>query len=86
MLQRDGMVMVEMEVLVMVVVMMMILMKSGTMAMTMALISPLRKEFPWQIPACRRAFLSLVFSAPQRRRCISLMPPFHLGFRAQRCT
>jgi hypothetical protein len=38
-LQRDGMVMVEMKVLVMV--MMMIPMKSNVMAMTMATISPL---------------------------------------------
>jgi hypothetical protein len=40
MLQRDGMVMVEMKVLVME---MMIPMKSGAMAMTMAMISPLRE-------------------------------------------
>jgi hypothetical protein len=39
MLQRDGVVMVEMKVLVMV--MMMIPMKSGAMAMTIAMISPL---------------------------------------------
>jgi hypothetical protein len=39
MLQRDGMVMVEMKVLVMV--MMMIPMKSGAMVMMMAMISPL---------------------------------------------
>jgi hypothetical protein len=75
MLQRDGMVMVEMKVLVMV---MMIPMKSGAMAMMMATISP-----PRQIPACRRAFLSLVFYAPQRRRSLSLMPPFCLGFRGR---
>jgi hypothetical protein len=41
MLQRDGVVMVEMEVLVMV--MMMIPMKSSAMAMMMAMISPLRE-------------------------------------------
>jgi hypothetical protein len=41
MLQRDGVVMVEMEVLVMEMMMMMILMKSGVMVMTMATISPL---------------------------------------------
>jgi hypothetical protein len=75
MLQRDGVVMVEMKVLVMEMMMMMIPMKSCAMAMTMATISPLRKEFPRQIPACRRAFLSLVFSVPQRRRCLSLRPP-----------
>jgi hypothetical protein len=42
MLQRDGMVMVEMKVLVMEM-MMMIPMKSGVMVMTMATISPLRE-------------------------------------------
>jgi hypothetical protein len=41
MLQRDGMVMLEMKVLVME--MMMIPMKSGARAMTMATISPLRE-------------------------------------------
>lgn len=43
MLQRDGVVMVEMKVLVMGMMMMMILMKSGAMMMTMAMISPLRE-------------------------------------------
>jgi hypothetical protein len=74
MLQRDGVVMVEMKVLVMEM-MMMIPMKSGAMVMMMAMISPLREGFPWQISACRRAFLSLVFSAPQRWLCLSLSPP-----------
>jgi hypothetical protein len=41
MLQRDGVVMVEMKVLVMEIMMMMIPMKSGAMVMTMAMISPL---------------------------------------------
>jgi hypothetical protein len=41
MLQRDGVVMVEMEVLVMM--MMMISMKSSAMVMMMATISPLRE-------------------------------------------
>jgi hypothetical protein len=45
MLQRDGIVMVEMKVLVMemMMMMMMIPMKSGAMVMMMAMISPLRK-------------------------------------------
>jgi hypothetical protein len=43
MLQRDGVVMVEMEVLVMEMMVMTIPMKSGAMAMTMATISPLRE-------------------------------------------
>jgi hypothetical protein len=42
MLQREGVVMVEMKVLVMEM-MMMIPMKSGAMTMTMATISPLRE-------------------------------------------
>jgi hypothetical protein len=43
MLQRDGVVMVEMKVLVMEMMMMMIPMKSGAMMMTMAMISLLRE-------------------------------------------
>jgi uncharacterized ion transporter superfamily protein YfcC len=43
MLQRDGMVMVEMKVLVMEMMMIMIPMKSGAMVMTMAMISPLQE-------------------------------------------
>jgi hypothetical protein len=43
MLQRDGVVMVEMKVLVREMMMMMIPMKSGAMVMTMATISPLRE-------------------------------------------
>ena len=43
MLQRVGVVMVEMEVLVMEMMTMMIPMKSGVMAMTMVMISPLRE-------------------------------------------
>jgi hypothetical protein len=75
MLQRDVVVMVEMKVLVMEMMMMMIPIKSGAMVMTMRQ-SPLSgKEFTRQISACRRAFLSLVFSAPQRRLCLSLSPP-----------
>jgi hypothetical protein len=46
MLQRDGVVMVEMKVLVMDMMMMMIPMKSGVMVMTMAMISPLREGIP----------------------------------------
>jgi hypothetical protein len=43
MLQRDGVVKVEMKVLVMEMMMMMIPMKSGAMVMTMATLSPLRE-------------------------------------------
>jgi hypothetical protein len=43
MLQRDGVMMVEMKVLVMEMMTMMIPMKSGAMVMTMAMLSPLRE-------------------------------------------
>jgi hypothetical protein len=43
MLQRDGVVMVEMEMLVIEMMMMMIPMKSSAMVMTMVTISPLRE-------------------------------------------
>jgi hypothetical protein len=43
MLQRDGMVMVEMKVLVIRMMVMMIPMTSGAMMMMMAMISPLRE-------------------------------------------
>jgi hypothetical protein len=43
MLQRDGVVMVEMKVLVMRMMVIMIPMKSGAMMMTMATISPLQE-------------------------------------------
>ena len=51
---------------------MMILMESSVMAVTMASISPSGREFLRQISVYRRAFLSLVFSASQRRRNSSL--------------
>jgi hypothetical protein len=57
MLQRDGMVMVEMKVLVM-----MIPMKSSAMVTMMAILP--------------ESFSLLVFSAPQRRRCLSLVLTF----------
>jgi hypothetical protein len=73
MLQRDGVVMVEMKVLVMMM-MMMIPMKASAMVMTMATISPLQEGiFP--IDFCLPdSFSLLVFSTPQRRRCLSLIP------------
>jgi hypothetical protein len=72
MLQRDGVVMVEMEVLGM---MMMIPMKSSAMVTTMATISPLREGIS-PVDFCLPGSFSLsVFSAPQRRRCLSLIPP-----------
>jgi hypothetical protein len=57
MLQRDGMVMMVMKVLVMMVMMMMIPMKSSSMAMTMATISPIDFYLPG-------SFLSLCVFCP----------------------
>jgi hypothetical protein len=75
MLQRDGVVMVEMKVLVMEMMMMMIPMKSGAMVMTMAMISPLSEGIsPTDFCLPESFSLSGVF-APQRRRCLSLSPP-----------
>ena len=76
MLQRDGM---EMMVLVVEMVMMMIPMKSSWMTVTMATISPSGREFPRQILACRRAFLSLWFFASRWRQNISVVSPPCLG-------
>jgi hypothetical protein len=74
MLQRDGVVMVEMKVLVMEM-MMMIPMKSSAMVMMMAMISPLREGISLTDSCLSESFyLSGVF-APQRRRCLSLSPP-----------
>jgi hypothetical protein len=78
MLQRDGVMMVEMKVLVMrmmVVMMMMIPMKSSAMMMTMATISPLWEGISAADFYLPESFSLSVFSAPQRRRCLSLMPP-----------
>jgi hypothetical protein len=71
MLQRDDIVMVEMKVLVMV---MMIPMKSNVMAMTMATISPLREGILLTDSCLPESFSISVFSAPQRRRSLSLIP------------
>jgi hypothetical protein len=62
MLQQDGVVMVVMKVLVMV--MMMIPMKSGSMAMTMATISPLREGISLADFYLPESFLSLCVFRP----------------------
>jgi hypothetical protein len=54
---------------------MMIPMKSNAMAMTMAMISPLREGISPADFYLPKSFSLSVFSAPQRRRCLSLMPP-----------
>jgi hypothetical protein len=75
MLQRDGVVMVEMKVLMMIMMVMMIPMKSSTMVMTMAMISPLWEGISSADFSLPESFSLSVFSAPQRRLCLSLMPP-----------
>jgi hypothetical protein len=76
MLQRDGVAMVEMKVLMMMV--MMIPMKSSAMMMMMmmmATISPLWEGISPANFCLPESFSLSVFSAPQRRRCLSLIPP-----------
>jgi hypothetical protein len=72
MLQRDGMMMKMMKVLVMMVMNMMIPMKPSSMAT----ISPLREGIALADFCLPESFLSLyVFSAPQSRRSLFLIPP-----------
>jgi hypothetical protein len=78
MLQRDGMVMVEMKVLVMeMMVMMMIPMKSGVMVMTMATISPTDFSLPESFS------LSGVFHPAEAAVSISEPHPLDLGFQGR---
>jgi hypothetical protein len=75
MLQRDGMVMVEMKVLVMEMMMMMIPMKSDAMVMTMAMISPLREGiFPADFSLLESFSLSGVFHPAEAAVSISEPP------------
>jgi hypothetical protein len=75
MLQRDGVVMLEMKVLVMEM-MMIIPMKSDVMAMTMATISPLREEISPVDSYLPESFsLSVVFRPTEAAVSIS-EPPF----------
>jgi hypothetical protein len=81
MLQRNGMVMVEMKVLVLE--MMMIPMKSGAMVMTMATISPLREGIsPADFCLPESFSLSGVFHLAEAVVSIS-EPSFDLGFRGR---
>jgi hypothetical protein len=75
MLQWDEVVMVEMKVLVMEMMMMMIPMKSSAMVMTIAMISPLWEGISPANFSLPESFFSLVFSATQRRLCLTLNPP-----------
>jgi hypothetical protein len=78
MLHRDGVVMVEIEVLVMM--MMMIPMKSSAIMMTMATISPLWEVISLADFCLQECFSLSMFSAPQRWRCLSMSPPLDLDF------
>jgi hypothetical protein len=80
------MVMVELKVLMMMMMVMMIPMKSSAMMMTMATISPHREEISSADFCLPESFSLSVFSAPQRRRCLSLIYPLDLGFRGQQYT
>jgi hypothetical protein len=75
MLQRDGVVMVEMKVLVMEMMMMMTPMKSGAMAMTMATISPLREGISPAACLPESFSLSGVFRPAEAAVSISKPPP-----------
>jgi hypothetical protein len=76
MLQRDGVVMVEMRVLVMRMMVMMILMKSSAMMMTMATISPLREGISLEDFCLPESFsLYGVFCPAEAAVSISEPPP-----------
>jgi hypothetical protein len=62
----------EMKVLVMKKKKMMIPMKSGATVMTMATISPLREGISPADFSLSESFSLSVFSAPQRRMCLTL--------------
>jgi hypothetical protein len=75
MLQRDGVVMVEMNVLVMRMMVMMIPMKSSAMMMTMATISPLREGISLADSCLSESFsLSGVFRPAEAAESISEPP------------
>jgi hypothetical protein len=75
MLQWDGVVMVDMKVLVMMMMVMMIPVNSSAIVMTMAMISPLWEGISPIDFSLLESFSLSVFSAPQRRQCLSLMRP-----------
>jgi hypothetical protein len=75
MLQRDGVMMVEMKVLVIEMMMMMIPMKSGAMVMTVAMISPLREGIsPVDFCLSESFYLSGVFRPAEAAVSISGPP------------
>jgi hypothetical protein len=79
MLQRDGMMTVEMKVLVVRMMVMMIPMKSGAMMMTMAMISPLREGISPTDSYLPKSFsLSGIFRPVEV--AVSISEPPNLGF------
>jgi hypothetical protein len=80
MLQRDGVVMMVMKVLVAMVMIMMIPMKPSSMAVTMAMISPLREGIS-SIDCCLpKRFLSLCVFYPGEAAESFCDPPPSLRF------
>jgi hypothetical protein len=77
--------MVEMKVLMMMVMMMIPMKSRAMMMMMMAMISPLREGISPTNFYMPESFSLLVFSAPQRRRCLTLIP-FDLDFRGRQYT
>jgi hypothetical protein len=73
--------MMVMKVLVVMVMMMMIPMKPSSMTVTMAMISPLRKEISPTDFCLAESFLYLCVFRPQRRWSLSAIPLLVLGFR-----
>ena len=82
MLQRDGVVMVEMKVLVMEM-MMMIPMKSGAMVMTMATISPLWEGISPADFSLPESFSLSGVLRPAEAAVSNSEPPSDLGFRGR---
>jgi hypothetical protein len=80
MLQRDGVVMVDMKVLVMEMMMMMIPMKSGAMVMTMATISPLREGISQANFSLPESFSLPGVFRPVEAAVSNSKPPFRLRF------
>jgi hypothetical protein len=86
MLQRDGVVMMVMNVLVMMVMMMMIAMKPSSMTMTMATISPLREGISPADFCLPESFLSLCVFRPAEATESFCDPPPSLRFSGRQYT
>jgi hypothetical protein len=83
MLQRDGVVMMEMKELVMVMMMMMMIsMKSSVMAMMMVTIFPLREGIS-PADSCLSESFSLSDIFRPAEAAVSISEPPHLGFQGR---